>query len=102
MRMWPIVVVAGKSGLLRPVTVGEANDATNLDLTGVQAELVEAVAATGTPLVVVVLSGRVHTLERVAARANALDPALPARARRAATGLPTCSPARSIQAAGCR
>ncbi len=67
-----IVVVAGKSGLHRPATVGEANDATSLELTGVQAELVEAVAATGTPLVVVVLSGRVHALGRVAARANAL------------------------------
>jgi beta-glucosidase len=67
-----IVVVAGKSGLLRPTTVGEGNDAANLDLTGVQQELVEVVAATGTPLVVVVLSGRVHTLIRIAARANAL------------------------------
>ncbi len=67
-----IVVVAGKSGLHRPVTVGEGNDATNLDLTGMQNELVEAVAGSGTPLVVVVLSGRVHTLTRVAARANAL------------------------------
>ena len=67
-----IVVVAGKSGLMRPVTVGEGNDAANLDLTGVQQELVEALADTGTPLVVVVLSGRVHTLARVAARANAL------------------------------
>jgi beta-glucosidase len=38
----------------------------------VQAELVEAVAATGTPLVVVVMSGRAHALERVAALANAL------------------------------
>jgi len=67
-----VVVVAGKSGLHRPVTVGEANDATDLELTGVQAELVAAVAATGTPLVLVVLSGRVHALERVAAHANAL------------------------------
>jgi len=67
-----IVVVAGKSGLMRPATVGEFNDATNLDITGVQHELVEAVAATGTPLVVVVISGRVHTLSPVAARANAL------------------------------
>jgi beta-glucosidase len=67
-----VVVVAGKSGLHRPATVGEANDATSLELTGVQAELVEAVAATGTPLVVVVLSGRVHSLGRAAARANAL------------------------------
>ncbi len=67
-----VVVVAGKSGIHRPVTVGEANDAVSLELTGVQTELVEALAATGTPLVVVVLSGRVHALERVAAVANAL------------------------------
>jgi len=67
-----VVVVAGKSGLQRPVTSGEANDATNLDLPGAQAELIEAVAATGTPLVVVVLSGRVHTLAAVTAQANAL------------------------------
>jgi beta-glucosidase len=67
-----VVVVAGRSGLLRPVTVGEANDATNLDLTGVQRELVDTIADTGTPLVVVVLSGRVHTLAAIAGRANAL------------------------------
>jgi beta-glucosidase-like glycosyl hydrolase len=67
-----VVVVAGKSGLQRPVTVGEGNDAVDLDLTGVQQALVDAVSDTGTPLVVVVLSGRVHTLARVAARANAL------------------------------
>ncbi|HEX6483971.1 MAG TPA: glycoside hydrolase family 3 N-terminal domain-containing protein [Ktedonobacteraceae bacterium] len=67
-----VVVVAGKSGLLRPVTVGEGNDATDLDLTGVQQQLIEALAGTGTPLVVVVLSGRVHTLARVAEQAGAL------------------------------
>jgi beta-glucosidase len=67
-----VVVVAGRSGLLRPATSGEGNDATNLDLTGVQQELVEAIAEAGTPLVVVVLSGRVHTLASVARRANAL------------------------------
>lgn len=73
-----VVVVAGKSGLYRPATVGEANDATNLDLTGVQTELIEALAATGTPLVVVVLSGRVHTLSRIAPHANALIQLFPA------------------------
>lgn len=67
-----VVVVGGKSGLHRPATVGEGNDSTDLELTGVQAELVEAVAATGTPLVVVVLSGRVHSLSRIAPLANAL------------------------------
>ena len=37
-----------------------------------QEELIEALAETGTPLVVVVLSGRIHTLASVAKRANAL------------------------------
>ncbi|HEX4203290.1 MAG TPA: glycoside hydrolase family 3 N-terminal domain-containing protein [Ktedonobacteraceae bacterium] len=73
-----VVVVAGKSGLLRPVTTGEANDATNLDLTGVQPELIEALTASGTPLVVVVLSGRIHTLAAVAHQANALLQLFPA------------------------
>src|SRR6266581_1351750 len=67
-----VVVVAGRSGLLRSATVGEGNDATDLNLTGVQEELIEALAETGTPLVVVVLSGRIHTLASVAKRANAL------------------------------
>ncbi len=67
-----VVVVAGRSGILRPVTVGEGNDATNLDLTGVQQELIDAIATNGKPLVIVVLSGRVHTLASIARRANAL------------------------------
>jgi beta-glucosidase len=67
-----VVVVAGRSGILRPATTGEGNDATNLDPTGVQEELVAAIAETGTPLVVVILSGRVHTLASVAEKANAL------------------------------
>lgn len=67
-----VVIVAGRSGLLRNATVGEANDATSLDLTGAQQQLVDAIADTGTPLVVVVLSGRIHTLTGVARRANAL------------------------------
>ncbi|HVB20805.1 MAG TPA: glycoside hydrolase family 3 N-terminal domain-containing protein [Ktedonobacteraceae bacterium] len=67
-----VVVVAGKSGLLRSSTVGEGNDATNLDLTGVQQELIDAIVATGKPFVVVVLSGRIHTLAAIASKANAL------------------------------
>lgn len=73
-----VVVVAGRSGLLRPATVGESNDAANLNLTGVQQELVAALAATGTPLVVVVLSGRVHTLTAIAEHAGALLQMFPA------------------------
>ena len=67
-----IVVVAGRSGLRPECTVGELRDAVDLRPTGVQEELVEAVTATGTPTVVVVLSGRVHTLANVAERAAAL------------------------------
>jgi beta-glucosidase len=47
-------------------------DATALDLPGAQAQLVAAVCATGTPTVVVVISGRVHTLGRIAELADAL------------------------------
>jgi beta-glucosidase len=67
-----IVVVGGKSGLLRPVTVGEGNDATDLNLTGVQQELINTLAQSGTPLVIVVLSGRVHTLTSLVDKAAAL------------------------------
>ncbi|MBS1838180.1 MAG: glycoside hydrolase family 3 C-terminal domain-containing protein, partial [Actinobacteria bacterium] len=57
-----VCCVGGRSGLVLGSTVGEARDAVDLDLTGVQVELLEAVAATGTPVVSVVVSGRVHTL----------------------------------------
>ncbi|HVC25284.1 MAG TPA: glycoside hydrolase family 3 N-terminal domain-containing protein, partial [Acidimicrobiales bacterium] len=67
-----VVVVAGRSGLGRNSTVGEARDATDLHLTGVQTELVRVCAATGTPLVVVVMSGRVHALTDVEPLADAL------------------------------
>ena len=67
-----IVCVGARSGLVPEATVGEARDATDLGLPGVQSQLVAEVAATGTPTVVVVISGRVHTLESEAAAANAL------------------------------
>jgi beta-glucosidase len=73
-----VVVVAGRSGVMRPATVGEGNDAASLDLTGVQQELIDVIADTHTPLVVVVLSGRIHTLTRVTERANALLQLFPA------------------------
>ena len=72
-----IVCVGAKSGLVPDTTVGEARDAMDLDLPGVQSELVAAVAATGTPTVVVVISGRAHTLTSEAAAANALLWAVP-------------------------
>jgi beta-glucosidase len=51
---------------------GEANARTDLDLPGLQEELLEAVAATGKPVVVVLFNGRPLALTRVAASATAL------------------------------
>ena len=61
-----IVFVGGESGLMRHSTVGETRDATDLSLTGLQQELVEAVVATDTPTVVVVIGGRVFALPWIA------------------------------------
>lgn len=66
-----VVCVGGRSGLLPSSTVGESRDATDLGLTGVQLDLLRAVAATGTPTVAVVVSGRVHTLAEVEQAASA-------------------------------
>lgn len=48
------VIVVGESGQ----TVGEKRDVASLDLTGMQEELIKAVYATGTPVVVVLINGR--------------------------------------------
>ncbi len=72
-----IVVAAGRSGLSPAATSGEARDVTDLRLPGVQADLVRAVAATGTPVVVVVLSGRAHALTDIVDAASALVQAWP-------------------------
>jgi beta-glucosidase len=53
-------------------TSGEFRDASDLGLPGRQQELVQAVVATGTPTVVVVVSGRVHSIPWIAEHANAL------------------------------
>jgi beta-glucosidase-like glycosyl hydrolase len=57
-----IVVVGDRAGLFGRGTVGEGNDVESLELPGVQRELVEAVVATGTPVIVVVLSGRPYAI----------------------------------------
>ncbi len=57
-----VLCVGGKSGLTLDATVGEARDASDLRLTGRQEELVRSCAATGTPVVLVVVSGRIHAL----------------------------------------
>jgi beta-glucosidase len=57
-----IVVVGDQAGLFGRGTVGEGNDAESLELPGVQRRLVEAVLATGTPTVLVLLTGRPYVL----------------------------------------
>ncbi|KAA9133018.1 glycosyl hydrolase [Microbacterium caowuchunii] len=57
-----IVVVGDRAGLFGRGTVGEGNDVESLELPGVQRALVETVAATGTPTVMVVLTGRPYAI----------------------------------------
>lgn len=57
-----VVVVGDRAGLFGRGTVGEGNDVESLDLPGVQRELVEAVVATGTPVVMVLLTGRPYAI----------------------------------------
>ena len=57
-----IVCVGDLAGLFQTGTVGEGSDTDSLDLPGIQQELLDAVVATGTPVVVVVISGRPYNL----------------------------------------
>ncbi|MBN1313656.1 MAG: glycoside hydrolase family 3 C-terminal domain-containing protein [Anaerolineae bacterium] len=75
-----VVVVGGKSGLTHRSTCGEAVDRADLGLPGVQQQLVEAVYATGTPVVVVLLNGRPYTIPWIADNVPAIVEAwLPAQ-----------------------
>ncbi len=53
-----VVVVGDKAGLTEDATSGESRDVAHLTLPGVQEELVLSVAATGTPVVLVIVGGR--------------------------------------------
>lgn len=57
-----IAFVGDHAGMFGRGTSGEGCDATDLSLPGVQGELVERLLATGTPVVVVVVSGRPYAL----------------------------------------
>ena len=61
-----VVVLGDRSGLGRDCTCGESLDTAGLDLPGVQQQLVEAIHATGTPVVVVLLTGRPYALPWIA------------------------------------
>ncbi len=53
-----IMVMGGRSGLTDDCTCGEARDRADINLTGVQHDLIKAIYATGTPVVLVLINGR--------------------------------------------
>lgn len=67
-----VLVLGDRAGLFGRGTSGEGCDAATLDLPGRQAELAAAVLDTGTPTVLVVLSGRPYALGGLADRAAAV------------------------------
>ncbi|MFI7024650.1 beta-glucosidase [Micromonospora sp. NPDC049900] len=73
-----VLVVGDHAGLFGRGTVGEGCDREDLELPGVQRELVEAVLATGTPVVLVLLTGRPYAIgwavDRCAAVVQAFFP----------------------------
>ncbi|MBN6058389.1 glycoside hydrolase family 3 C-terminal domain-containing protein [Nonomuraea sp. RK-328] len=73
-----LLFVGDRAGMFGGGTSGEGCDAPDLRLPGLQADLVEAVLATGTPTVLVIVSGRPYALgaykERAAAVVQAFFP----------------------------
>lgn len=73
-----VLVMGDHAGLFGRGTVGEGCDRDDLELPGVQRELVEAVLATGTPVVLVLLTGRPYAIgwavERCAAVVQSFFP----------------------------
>ncbi len=67
-----VLTVGDRAGMFGRGTSGEGCDAADLRLPGVQHELVEAVLATGTPVVLVVVSGRPYALGAYTGRAAAV------------------------------
>ena len=65
-----VVAVGDRPGMFGRGTTGEGSDANDLRLPGVQAELLYAVLAAGTPVVVVVLAGRPYVLGAAADAAS--------------------------------
>lgn len=57
-----VLVLGDQAGLFGRGTVGEGNDAESLELPGVQAKLIEAIRGTGTPTIVVLLTGRPYAV----------------------------------------
>lgn len=63
-----VVMVMGEESFMS----GEAHSRANIDLPGIQEQLIDAVAAAGKPIVLVIMAGRPLTLERVVEKVDAL------------------------------
>jgi beta-xylosidase len=57
-----ILALGGKGGWMSGGTEGEGRDTADLDLPGMQQELLKAVVETGTPVVIVLFGGRPYTI----------------------------------------
>ncbi|MFD9097026.1 glycoside hydrolase family 3 N-terminal domain-containing protein [Streptomyces collinus] len=67
-----VAVLGDRSGLFGRGTSGEGCDVADLRLPGVQGELLDALVATGVPVVLVLLTGRPYALGRWAGRLGAV------------------------------
>jgi beta-xylosidase len=67
-----VLVVGDHAGLFGRGTVGEGCDRDDLELPGVQQDLVEAVLATGRPVVLVLLTGRPYAIDWALSRCAAV------------------------------
>nr|WP_285117474.1 glycoside hydrolase family 3 N-terminal domain-containing protein [Leifsonia sp. fls2-241-R2A-40a] len=67
-----VAVVGDRAGLFGRGTVGEGSDIEELELPGRQRDLVDALIATGTPVVVVLLTGRPYPVARWESSAAAI------------------------------
>lgn len=67
-----VACVGDLAGLFQSGTVGEGSDTDSLDLPGVQQQLLEALVATGKPVIVVMTGGRPYNLQGLEEKVAAL------------------------------
>ncbi len=67
-----VLVMGDRAGMFGRGTVGEGCDRDDLDLPGVQRDLIEAVLTTGTPVVLVLVTGRPYAVDWAMARCAAV------------------------------
>ena len=67
-----VVVLGHRSGLAYNCTTGEFRDSTDLGLPGVQAELLQEILKTGTPVILVLINGRPLSIPNLIEGSNAV------------------------------